>query len=120
MKPAALFRNDRGGLEIRHYATPAQAAAVAAGRELPQQETVQEIAGHAKGRISHFVFARKLGIPPKIVRSQFKRGGLPGAVQHSSHWIMVPTSLLRLAEAYGLKQVERMAAAGLIAKEDYA
>jgi len=31
---AAFFRNDNGGLELRRYATPADAAAVARAREL--------------------------------------------------------------------------------------
>ena len=35
-------------------------------------------------------------------------------VQHSTHILMVPAHLLRVAQAYGLAQVERMAKAGLL------
>ena len=62
----------------------------------------------------HTDFARGLGISPRTVRDVFKRGGLPGAVEHSAYILMVPTHLFRLAATYGLRHVERMAKAGLI------
>lgn len=112
---AALFRNDKGGLEVRHYPTAADAMAVAIERELPAPDEIDRIMGW-KGRreIRHTEFARRLGISPRIVREQYKRGGLPGAKEHSAYILMVPMHLLRLATCYGLRQVERMAHRGMI------
>ena len=42
----------------------------------------------------------------------YKRGELPGSVEHSAYILMVPMSLLRLAKIYGLRHVGRLAKAG--------
>lgn len=70
--------------------------------------------GSRRGKIRHLDSARRLGVPALLVRAVVKRRGLPGALQHSCHWTMIPPHLLRLAEAYGLRRVEMMAKAGLI------
>lgn len=62
----------------------------------------------------HTEFARSLGISTRTVRDVYKRGGLPGAVEHSAYILMVPTYLFRLAMAYGLRRVEMMAHAGML------
>lgn len=81
---------------------------------LPPAEQVRAFTACRSGKIKHAEMARRLGLRPEIVRQAYKRGGLPGAVEHSAYILMVPLHLLRLAEAYGLRQVERMAKAGLL------
>jgi hypothetical protein len=48
---AALFRNDRGGLEVRRYESPADAAAVAKDREWREPAVV--VASHPQGGWTH-------------------------------------------------------------------
>ena len=62
----------------------------------------------------HSAFAARLGIHPRTIRRQFQRGGLPGAVEHGERILLIPAHLVRLAETYGLRGVERLALAGLI------
>lgn len=137
MSHRALFRDDRGNLQIRSFATAAEAAAASSeSRELvipppvprtinalavmtaptlpPNPAQLEAILLRKGGNIKHSDFARRLGIHPRTVKRQWLRGGLPGAVQHSTHILMVPAHLLRVAQAYGLAQVERMAKAGLL------
>lgn len=136
MSHRALFRDDRGNLQIRSFPTAAEAAAASSeSRDLvlppPVPRTIHALAVMAApvtptvaqldaiiarkgGNIKHSDFARRLGIHPRTVKRQWLRGGLPGAVQHSTHILMVPAHLLRVAQAYGLAQVERMAKAGLL------
>lgn len=111
---AALVRNDKDGLEVRHFPTAAQAASVSQARDLsfPPRIEVLQVAGNRNGKIRHTDFARRLGVRPNLVRQVYKRGGLPGAIEHSAYILMVPQRLLRLAETYGLRRVEQMAKAG--------
>ena len=109
---AALFRNDRGGLEPRLYATPADAAQVARERELPTPAEIE--AADSTKEVRHTVFAKRLGISPRLVRDYYKRGDLPGAKEHSAYILMVPLRLLNLARIRGLLAVARMARAGLL------
>jgi hypothetical protein len=118
---AALVRGDDGNLHIRHFATAQDAAVASAGRELeppsavlPPTEQVQAVIGRRSGEMRHTEFARTLGLTPRQVRDCWKRGGLPGAKEHSAYILVVPRYLLRLAQTYGLRQVERMAKAGLL------
>jgi len=111
---AALVRNDLGGLEARRFTTAADAAKVALDRELPTPAEIAAVAGNTTSEIRHTEFARRLGLSPRLVREQYKRGGLPGAKEHSAYILMVPTALLRLARTHGLRRVERMHRAGLI------
>jgi hypothetical protein len=112
----AFVRNDRGGLEPRRFASAADAASVALDRELPKPAEIDDIAGGrgAATMIPHRVFAKKLGVPPNTIRAVFKRGNLPGAVQHTDRLIVVPARLLHIAHRWGLLGLERMARAGLI------
>jgi transposase-like protein len=75
---------------------------------------IAAVGGSGEGEMRHTELAAKLGIHPRTLRRQFARGGLPGAVEHGERILMVPTRLLRLARAYGLRGVERMANAGLL------
>lgn len=84
------------------------------GRALPNVETIVTVAMHTRHMMSHLDFAEALGITPRLVRAQFRRGGLPGSIVKSPHRIMVPSYLFRLAAAYGLRRVERMTAAGIL------
>lgn len=110
----ALVRNDRGGLEARRFATAADAAAVSCARELPTPDDIHAVTGTRRGEMTSTAFAKALGIHPRTVRRLYARGGLPGAKEHGERILLVPTHLLRLATAYGLRQVERMARAGLL------
>lgn len=65
--------------------------------------------------MKHTDFARALGVSVRTVRRCFARGALPGALEHSRNVILIPTHLWRLAATHGLRQVERMARAGMIA-----
>lgn len=78
----------------------------------PTRADLLSVAGRKGGMIRHTDFARRLGVRPQIIRLCYKRGGLPGALEHSAYILMVPTHLLRLAEAYGLRRVEHMAKTG--------
>jgi hypothetical protein len=51
-KHTALFRNDNGGLELRRYATAADAAAVSQARVLAA-EPVRMVARHPSGGWTH-------------------------------------------------------------------
>jgi hypothetical protein len=135
----AFITDGRGNLQLRRFATAADAAAVSATRELPAPtstvrmidrtgrpaaplvpgtipapEQIAAVTGQRGGHMRHTEFARRLGIHPRTLKRQWLRGGLPGAKQHSVNILVVPIRLLRLAEAYGLRQVERMAQAGLL------
>ena len=139
MSHHAFITDDRGVLQLRRFATAADAAAVSATRELPTPTTtvrmidrtrrpaaplvpgtipapeqIAAVAGQRGGEMRHTEFARRLGIHPRTLKRQWERGGLPGAKQHTRNILVVPVRLLRLAEAYGLRQVERMAQAGLL------
>lgn len=130
MAHRALFRDDRGNLQIRSFATAAEAAAVSCDRELPATvppparttptpgtpapALIAAVMARRGGEIRHTEFARRLGIHPRTVKRLWLRGGLPGAKQHSERILVVPVHLLRLAETFGLRQVEVMAKAGTI------
>ena len=79
---------------------------------LPTRAEIEAVAGQTRGMVRCTVFARKLGIHPRTVHRCFARGGLPGAREHGPRILEVPMRLLRLAEAYGLRQVELMAKTG--------
>lgn len=117
----ALVRNDKGGLEPRRFASAAEAATVSLDRgvavppPLPRSAELAAVAGWKDpARLDHRVFAKRLGVPPNTVRAAFKKGGLPGAVQHTERIIFIPAHLLRLAQTYGLMRVKQMAAAGML------
>ena len=125
MAHRALVRDDRGNIQIRSFRTAAEAAAVSCDRELsttpallapalPAPAQIAAVMARRGGDIRHTEFARRLGIHPRTVKRQWLRGGLPGAKQHSERILVVPVHLLRLAEAFGLRQVEQMAKAGTI------
>ena len=142
MSHYAFITDDRGIMQMRRFATAADAAAVSATRELPSPTTavrmtdrtrrptaltalvmpgtlpdaaqIEAVAGQRTGDMRHTEFARRIGIAPRTLKRQWLRGGLPGAKQHTKNILVVPVRLLRLAEAYGLRQVERMAQAGLL------
>jgi hypothetical protein len=110
---SALVRGDDGALHVRRFATGVDARSASAALELTP-ETVASIAGPTSGLMPSAVFARKLGIHPRTVRRLHARGALPGSVDHGARLLRVPAHLLRLAVVYGLRGVERMAAAGLL------
>lgn len=84
---------------------------------LPRLDEITAVAGPRKRMMRHTAFARELGIHPRTERRAFNRGALPGAVEHGERILMVPAHLFRLACAYGLRGVERMAKAGLLTAE---
>lgn len=111
----ALVRDDNGGLVVRRF--PAEVAAehnAARDVTLPDPVQVQSVAGLGRGEIRHSKMAKALGVSTTMIRAQYRRGGLPGAKEHSANILVVPVRLLRLAEAYGLRGVERMAKAGML------
>lgn len=81
---------------------------------LPRTSDIDAIAGPRLRLMRSTEFARKLGISGRTVRRAYARGSLPGAVEHGPRLLMVPTHLLRLATAYGLRGVENMVKAGLL------
>lgn len=110
---AALVRGDDGNLHVRQFPTAADASAASQHRELnPPRLDVLMIAGKRSGSIRSPEFARRLGVHPRTIRRCFERGGLPGAKEHGQRILEIPLRLLRLAEAYGLRGVERMAKQG--------
>lgn len=82
--------------------------------DLPAVSELERVAGPAQGEMRHTAMAAKLGVHPRTLRRQFLRGGLPGAKEHGERILVVPTRLFRLAQAYGLRGVERMATSGLL------
>lgn len=100
---SALVRGDDGNLHIRHFPTAADAARVAAERE---------IAGRSiKGGLLSFKLARDLGVHPKTIRRRWERGELPG-VEHGERTLVIPHEACRLVKIYGLVGYARMRAAG--------
>ena len=101
---------------MRRFATARGAAHIAKQRELrnpPDVATViMSVRRGAHAHLRHTEFARQLGISQRIVRDAYKRGELPGAMEHSAYILMVPTAILRLAKIYGLRHVGRLAKAG--------
>jgi hypothetical protein len=114
---SALVRGDDGALHVRRFATGDDARGASAARDLTP-ESIASIAGPTSGLMPSAVFARKLGIHPRTVRRLHARGALPGSVDHGARLLRVPAHLLRLAVVYGLRGVERMAAAGLLQAGD--
>jgi len=115
MSHAALFRNDRGGLEVRHYPTAAAAAQVAADRELPAPACAEPSAGRPAANermLDHKTFAKRLGVPSQLLRAMVRRGALPGAVTHSARLVHIPARFMLLARIHGLVGLERMAKSG--------
>ena len=82
---------------------------------LPSPSRIIAVGGATCHVMRHTAMARRLGIHPKTIRRQFARGCLPGTVEHGPRLLMVPMHLIRLAEKYGLRGVEQMARAGLLA-----
>jgi hypothetical protein len=80
----------------------------------PTRAELLAVAGKKGGYIRSTAFAEKMRVHPRTIRRCFARGGLPGAKEQGERILDIPTRLLRLAEAYGLRQVERMARAGQI------
>jgi hypothetical protein len=112
-KHPALVRNDNGGLEIRHFENAKDAARAAALLEHPTIKV--EIARSGAVRPLHYKkFAERIGAPSRVVRAAFKRGALPGAIQHSDRIILVPAALVKPATIYGLMGMERRIKAGLM------
>ena len=111
---AALVCGDDGNLHIRRFPSAADAAAASCGRELPSPTEIDAVCGKRSGMMRATAFAREMGVHPRTVRRQWARGGLPGCREDGPHLLKVPTHLLRLAHAYGLRGIERMARAGLI------
>jgi hypothetical protein len=113
---AAILHDDCGAIALRRFATARGAAHIAAQRELrnpPDVATViMSVRRGAHAQLRHTEFARELGISQRIVRDAYKRGELPGAMEHSAYILMVPTAILRLAKIYGLRHVGRLAKAG--------
>lgn len=109
---SALVRNDCDGLEVRRFATAAEATAVARVRDLPEPAEVAAIAGRMGGMMRASRFAREVGVHPRTVRRMYARGALPGAREDGPKLLKVPAWLLRLVAAYGLRGVERLAEAG--------
>jgi hypothetical protein len=125
MSHYAIIRDDRGALQVRRFATAADAAAVSCERELPAPAPlprtqlpapldIAAIAGRDASTMRHSEFARRLGIHPDTVRRAWKAGGLPGAIEQTQRTLLVPCRLLRLAKAYGFMPVTRMGRAGLL------
>ena len=113
---AAILEDDCGNIALRRFATARGAAHIAKQRELrnpPDVATVtMSVRRGAHAYLRHTEFGRLLGINQRIVRDAYKRGELPGSVEHSAYILMVPMSLLRLAKIYGLRHVGRLAKAG--------
>ena len=112
----AILRDDCGNIALRRFATARGAALIAAQREVrnpPDVATVtMSVRRGAHAHLRHTEFARELGVSQRIVRDAYKRGELPGAMEHSAYILMVPTAILRLAKIYGLRHVGRLAKAG--------
>lgn len=115
MPHPAFVRGEDGMLHIRHFSSAADAAAAACGRELPTPAQIEAVSGRRAGWMLSPEFAKHLGVHPVTIRRQWARGGLPGCREDGPRLLRVPTRLLRLAHAYGLRGVERMAKAGLLA-----
>ena len=115
-QPAALVRGDDGNLHIRRFATPADATAASLTREigLPPVDEIRMVMGRKGGALSPREFADHLGISARTVRRAYADGGLPGATEHGPKLLKIPASTLRLAQAYGLRQLVRITKAGLI------
>jgi hypothetical protein len=112
-KHSALVRNDKGGLDVRYFESAKDAARAAAHLELPEIKV--EIARAGQTRPLHYKkFAERIGAPSRVVRAAFKRGALPGAIQHSDRIILVPAALVKPATIYGLMGMERRIKAGLM------
>lgn len=78
----------------------------------PDRAQVLAVAGRSSGTIRSTVFAAKLGVHPRTIRRAYEKNGLPGAKEHGERILEIPTRLLRLAEAYGLRWVISEAMAG--------
>lgn len=107
---------DDTNLPLRLFAAAARDASANRGREFPSHKEVQLVIGRRSGEMRHTAMARELGVHPRTIRRQFCRGGLPGAKEHGERILVVPTHLFRLAQAYGLRSVERMARAGMLSR----
>lgn len=83
-------------------------------RPFPSREDALRAMGQRGGEMRHTAVAKRLGVSTRILRASYRRGGLPGAKEHSPYILMIPVKLVRLAEAYGLSVVERMAKAGML------
>ena len=123
-KHSALFRDSLGGITIRHFPSAEDASHAAQGRELapapswppmPAQQQVDTVIGQKRNTtIKAPAFAAALGVHTRTVRRAFLKGSLPGAVEHGERILVIPSHLLRLAQAYGLRGLERLAKAGRI------
>lgn len=82
------------------------------GVRLPSRDEVAAVAGASKGLMRSTAFAARLGVHGRTVRRCFERGGLPGAKEHGPRILLVPTRLVRVAETWGLKNLELMARTG--------
>ena len=82
--------------------------------KLPPAHQVQLVMGSGRGTLRAGEFAARLGVCGRTVRRMYERGELPGALEHGPKILVIPTALLRLAQAYGLRRVALMARAGLI------
>jgi hypothetical protein len=126
-KHSALFRDSLGGITIRHFPSAEDAQKHNADRDLaepapvpswppmPAQQQVDTVIGQKRNTtIKAPAFAAALGVHTRTVRRAFLKGSLPGAVEHGERILVIPSHLLRLAQAYGLRGLERLAKAGRI------
>lgn len=100
-KYAALMRGPDGGLMVGKFSTAAEAAGVAAEREV----------GRGGRGIHSAELARRIGVHPRTVLRAWQDGKLPGARQ-GARKLMIPHHVARLVERYGLLGVAGMVARG--------
>lgn len=114
----ALVRGDDGNLHLRRFATAEQAAE--ASRHLqdpmpvPSLDEVELVMGKRRGTMRSTEMARRLQVHPRTIRRAYENGWLPGAKEHGPRILEVPVHLYRLAEAYGLRGLERMVKARMV------
>jgi hypothetical protein len=110
----ALVRNDKGNLDVRYFDNATDAARAAAHLEAPEVLVEVQRASGPTRPLHYKKFAERIGAPSRVVRAAFKRGALPGAIQHSDRIILVPAALVKPATIYGLMGMERRIKAGLM------
>lgn len=113
-KHAALVRDDNNNLQVRRFETAADAARAAATLEAPLISVEVKPAPAPERMLDHKTFAKRIWCTSKLVRSLYRRGGLPGSIAHSDRLILVPAKFVHLARVHGLVGLERMARAGML------
>lgn len=102
----AMIRGDDGNLHIRHYRTPAQAAAMAAAHRELHEPAILTGAG-----IKSAALARELGLCGKTIRRAYAAGELPG-IEHGPKTLIIPHKVARAVRTYGLLGVRAMMRSG--------